>query len=94
MGKRRIKKHKIKSNVNKDENTSSDKLNEEDDDNQIKIDLTSMLDIINKNNSFELLKLSSFLSNYNYEILSREQDKKEKEIICFNFFKFFTSIFK
>ena len=80
MGKRRIKKHKIKSNVNKDENTSSDKLNEEDDDNQIKIDLTSMLDIINKNNSFELLKLSSFLSNYNYEILSREQDKKEKEI--------------
>ena len=80
MGKRQIKKHKIKSNVNKDENTSSDKLNEEDDDNQIKIDLTSMLDIINKNNSFELLKLSSFLSNYNYEILSREQDKKEKEI--------------
>ena len=80
MGKRRIKKHKIKSNMNKDENTSSDKLNEEDDDNQIKIDLTSMLDIINKNNSFELLKLSSFLSNYNYEILSREQDKKEKEI--------------
>lgn len=80
MGKRRIKKHKIKSNVNKDENTSSDKLNEEDDDNQIKLDLTSMLDIINKNNSFELLKLSSFLSNYNYEILSREQDKKEKEI--------------
>ena len=80
MGKRRIKKHKIKSNVNKDENTSSDKLNEEDDDNQIKIDLTSMLDIINTNNSFELLKLSSFLSNYNYEILSREQDKKEKEI--------------
>ena len=73
MGKRRIKKHKIKSKVNKDENTSSDKLNEEDDDNQIKIDLTSMLDIIN-------LKLSSFLSNYNYEILSREQDKKEKEI--------------
>jgi hypothetical protein len=66
--------------VNKDGNTSSDKLNEEDDDNQIKIDLTSMLDIINKNNSFELLKLSSFLSNYNYEILSREQDKKEKEI--------------
>ena len=66
--------------MNKDENTSSDKLNEEDDDNQIKIDLTSMLDIINKNNSFELLKLSSFLSNYNYEILSREQDKKEKEI--------------
>ena len=80
MGKRRIKKHKIKSNVNKDENTSSDKLNEEDDDNQIKLDLTSMLDIINTNNSFELLKLSSFLSNYNYEILSREQDKKEKEI--------------
>jgi hypothetical protein len=66
--------------VNKDENTSSDKLNEEDDDNQIKLDLTSMLDIINTNNSFELLKLSSFLSNYNYEILSREQDKKEKEI--------------
>ena len=80
MGKRRIKKHKIKSNVNKDENTSSDKLNEEDDDNQIKLDLTSMLDIINTNNSFELLKLSSFLSNFNYEILSREQDKKEKEI--------------
>ena len=80
MGKRRIKKHKIKSNVNKDENTSSDKLNEEDDDNQIKLDLTSMLDIINTNNSFELLKLSSFLSNYNYEILSQEQDKKEKEI--------------
>jgi len=80
MGKRRIKKHKIKSNVNNDENTSSDKLNEEDDNNQIKVDLTSMLDIINTNNSFELLKLSSFLSNYNYEILSREQDKKEKEI--------------
>ena len=80
MGKRRIKKNKIKSNVNNDENTSSDKLNEEDDNNQIKVDLTSMIDIINTNNSFELLKLSSFLSNYNYEILSREQDKKEKEI--------------
>ena len=80
MGKRRIKKHKIKSNLNNDENTSSDKLNEEDDNNQIKVDLTSMIDIINTNNSFELLKLSSFLSNYNYEILSREQDKKEKEI--------------
>ena len=85
MGKRRIKRHKIigrkdnndletKSNISdKESNDKSDNIN-------MKIDLKKFLDIINNNNSIELLKLSSFLSNYNYEILSQEQDKKEKEI--------------
>ena len=87
MGKRRIKRHKIigrkdnndletKSNLSdKESNDKSDNIN-------MKIDLKKFLDIINNNNSIELLKLSSFLSNYNYEILSQEQDKKEKEIFA------------
>ena len=87
MGKRRIKRHKIigrkdnndletKSNISdKESNDKSDNIN-------MKIDLKKFLDIINNNNSIELLKLSSFLSNYNYEILSQEQDKKEKEIFA------------
>ena len=87
MGKRRIKRHKIigrkdnndletKSNLSdKESNDKSDNIN-------MKIDLKKFLDIINNNNSIELLKLSSFLINYNYEILSQEQDKKEKEIFA------------
>ena len=85
MGKRRIKRHKIISKKDNNEfetksNNSDKDFNKENNDINMKIDLKLFLDIINKNDSFELLKLTSFLSNYNYEILSQEQDKKEKEI--------------
>ena len=85
MGKRRIKRHKIIGKKDNNEfetksNNSDKDFNKENNDINMKIDLKLFLDIINKNDSFELLKLTSFLSNYNYEILSQEQDKKEKEI--------------
>ena len=86
MGKRRIKRHKvISSGNNKNEilldNNSSDKDSNEDFTNvKIKIDLKEILNIINSNNLQELLKLSCFLNNYNYELLSQEQDKREKEV--------------
>ena len=86
MGKRRIKRHKvISSGNNKNEilldNNSSDKDSNEDFANvKIKIDLKEILNIINSNNLQELLKLSCFLNNYNYELLSQEQDKREKEV--------------
>ena len=85
MGKKRIKKYKIKSGLKNNENSinsslNDDNSNEENDKIDIKIDLKLILDIINNNDSLELLKLSSFLSNYNYELLSQEQDKREKEI--------------
>ena len=79
MGKRRIKRHKIigrkdnndletKSNLSdKESNDKSDNIN-------MKIDLKKFLDIINNNNSIELLKLSSFLSNYNYDIFRAIQN--------------------
>lgn len=87
MGKRRIKRHKIiSSESNKNEivldNNSSDKDSKEDFAKiKFKIDLKEILKIINSNNLQELLKLSTFLSNYNYELLGQEEDKKEKEII-------------
>ena len=85
MGKRRIKRHKIigkkdNSGLETKSNLSDKESNDKSDNINMKIDLKKFLDIINNNNSIELLKLSSFLSNYNYEILSQEQDKKEKEI--------------
>ena len=87
MGKRRIKRHKIiGSESNKNEivldNNSNDKDSKEDFAKiKFKIDLKEILKIINSNNLQELLKLSTFLSNYNYELLGQEEDKKEKEII-------------
>ena len=85
MGKRRVKRHKIIGKENNDEvetknNLDNDNLNDESNKTKIKIDLKIILDIINSNNLIEILKLSSFLSNYNYEILYQEQDKREKEI--------------
>ena len=85
MGKRRVKRHKIIGKENNDEvetknNLDNDDLNDESNKTKIKIDLKIILDIINSNNLIEILKLSSFLSNYNYEILYQEQDKREKEI--------------
>ena len=85
MGKRRVKRHKIIGKENNDEvetknNLDNDDLNDESNKTKIKIDLKIILDIININNLIEILKLSSFLSNYNYEILYQEQDKREKEI--------------
>ena len=85
MGKRRVKRHKIIGKENNDEvetknNLDNEDLNDESNKTKIKIDLKIILDIINSNNLIEILKLSSFLSNYNYEILYQEQDKREKEI--------------
>ena len=88
MGKRRIKRNKIIGKINNNETSLNNSKNElEDDDSiefnittKINIDLKTFLDIINSNNYDEILKLSSFLSNYNYELLYQEQDKREKEI--------------
>ena len=86
MGKRRIKRHKIinktdNKNQNESDNNLSDKDSNEDFSNiKFKIELKVLLNIINSNNLQELLKLSSFLNNYNYELLSQEQDKREKEV--------------
>ena len=88
MGKRRIKRNKIIGKINNNETSLNNSKNElEYDDSiefnittKINIDLKTFLDIINSNNYDEILKLSSFLSNYNYELLYQEQDKREKEI--------------
>ena len=88
MGKRRIKRNKIIGKINNNETSLNNSKNElEEDDSiefnittKINIDLKTFLDIINSNNYDEILKLSSFLSNYNYELLYQEQDKREKEI--------------
>ena len=85
MGKRRIKRHKIVGKTNNNDVSSENNLNENDFNKnlknvQINLDLKTLLNILNNKNSEEILKLSSFLSNYNYEILYKEQDKKGKEI--------------
>ena len=85
MGKRRIKRHKVVGKSNNNDASSENNLNDNDFNEdlknvQINLDLKTLLDILNNNNSEEILKLSSFLSNYNYEILYKEQDKKGKEI--------------
>ena len=85
MGKRRIKRHKIVGKTNNNDVSSENNLNENDFNEdlknvQINLDLKTLLNILNNKNSEEILKLSSFLSNYNYEILYKEQDKKGKEI--------------
>ena len=88
MGKRRIKRNKIIGKINNNETSLNNSKNELKDDDSIEfnittkinIDLKTFLDIINSNNYDEILKLSSFLSNYNYELLYQEQDKREKEI--------------
>ena len=88
MGKRRIKRHKIVGKTHKNDIKSKSSNNddnendsiEEDNNIKINVDLKEMLEIINSKNSGELLKLTSFLSNYNYELLYQEEDKREKEI--------------
>ena len=90
MGKKKIKKVNIQNNDNsntkENENTitnnkiNNDNHDEEEDFGEIKIELKLLLDIINSNNSSEIYKLTTFLSNYNYDILCQEEDKMDKEI--------------
>ena len=83
MGKKRIKKSKIQNDNN--ENTNNIENNEEDDEEdiiEIKIELKNLIDIINSKNSLEIYKLTTFLANYNYDILCQEEEKREKEIFA------------
>ena len=88
MGKKKTKKtnNQSKSNNNNNENTINNGIenNEEDDEEiiEIKIELKNLLDIINSNNSYEIYKLTTFLSNYNYDLLFQEEEKRDKEIFA------------
>ena len=83
MGKKKNKKpnnneNNINNNNNEEEEDEDDE--DEEEDLKIKIELKYLLDIINSNNPSEIYKLTTFLNNYNYDILCREEDKKDKEI--------------
>lgn len=88
MGKKKTKKKNYQNNRNNTINnniTNNDNNKDENSDNdifssEIKIELKSILDIINSNNSSEIYKLTNFLSNYNYDILCQDEDKRDKEI--------------
>ena len=87
MGKKKLKKtnsQKSKSeNGNKINNdTNNIEEDKEEEISEIKIELKNLLDIINSNNSSEIYNLTEFLSNYNYDILSQEQEKRDKEIFA------------
>ena len=88
MGKKRLKNansQKSKSeNENKINNDTNNNEEEKDEEEiiEIKIELKTLLDIINSNNSSEIYNLTSFLSTYNYDILSQEQEKRDKEIFA------------
>ena len=89
MGKKKTKKTNNQSksnNNNNNENTINNGIekNEEDDEEiiEIKIELKNLLDIINSNNSYEIYKLTTFLSNYNYDLLFQEEEKRDKEIFA------------
>ena len=90
MGKKRIKKTNTQTNNNNHNNENIINNNiinndEEDEDKElieIKIDLKNLIDIINSSNTSEIYKLTSFLSNYNYDILCQEEDKRGKEIFA------------
>ena len=88
MGKKKLKNtnsQKSKSEngnkINNDTNNNEEEKDEEDII-EIKIELKTLLDIINSNNSSEIYNLTEFLSNYNYDILSQEQEKRDKEIFA------------
>ena len=87
MGKKKLK----NTNSQKSKSENGNKINndtnniEEDKEEEIleiKIELKNLLDIINSNNSSEIYNLTEFLSNYNYDILSQEQEKRDKEIFA------------
>lgn len=89
MGKKKGKKNKINSNNNENSinNNNNIQNNNEKEDKDIigknidlKIDSKVLLDIINSNNSSKIYDLTTFLTNYNYDILCQEEDKREKEI--------------
>ena len=87
MGKKKLKNtnsQKSKSeNGNKINNdTNNIEEDKEEEISEIKIELKNLLDIINSNNSSEIYNLTEFLSNYNYDILSQEQEKRDKEIFA------------
>ena len=56
--------------------------NEEEVELDIKIDLKIFLDIMNSNNSSDIYRLTTFLVNYNYDILCQEEEKRSKEIFA------------
>ena len=88
MGKRKGKKNKNKSknNENSINNNNTTPNNEEEDkdtnvkNSELKIDSKVLLDAINSNNSSTIYDLTTFLTNFNYDILCQEEDKREKEI--------------
>ena len=89
MGKKKGKKNKnnSKNNENSINNNNNNIPNNEDEDKdtggkntELKIDSKVLIDIINSNNSSKIYDLTTFLSNYNYDILCQEEDKREKEI--------------
>ena len=89
MGKKKLKKenknNKNENKANNDANTLNNNIldeNEEEDLIDIKIDLKAFLDIINSNNSSDIYKLSTFLANYDYDILCQEEEKRSKEIFA------------
>jgi hypothetical protein len=88
MGKKKGKKNKNNSKNNENSiNNNNNIPNNEDEDKdeggkntELKIDSKVLIDIINSNNSSKIYDLTTFLSNYNYDILCQEEDKREKEI--------------
>lgn len=89
MGKKKLKKSNIKHKNNNNENTSYNNSlnniieeNEEEVELDIKIDLKIFLDIMNSNNSSDIYRLTTFLVNYNYDILCQEEEKRSKEIFA------------
>jgi len=92
MGKKKGKKNKNKPSNNNNENSinnadNNPNNNEEEEDKdvsgknpELKIDSKILMDIINSNNSSKIYDLTTFLTNFNYDILCQEEDKREKEI--------------
>ena len=88
MGKKKLKKSNIKQKNNNNENTTNNNLSyniideNEEEELDVKIDLKKFLDIINNNNSSDIYRLTTFLVNYNYDILCQEEEKRSKEIFA------------
>ena len=90
MGKKKGKKNKNNSKNNENSininNTTPNNGNKEEDkdisgkNSELKIDSKVLLDAINSNNSSTIYDLTTFLTNFNYDILCQEEDKREKEI--------------
>ena len=90
MGKKKGKKNKNNSKNNENSininNTTPNNENKEEDkdisgkNSELKIDSKVLLDAINSNNSSTIYDLTTFLTNFNYDMLCQEEDKREKEI--------------